>query len=188
VLEIVPTATVWLIVTAPVWGAILVPAALGFGLILFSIYWLWKSFSFASGVLIGYWRLHQAQRTDWVAAAASLDGFDKVQHLVIVPTYGESEEIVADTLHYLTEQDVPRDRVSVVLAFEQRDPLAPARAERLSARFAPLFQHFLVTFHPDQPGEVRGKSANLTWAARQVEVALIQTGTAATSAHSGMTC
>jgi len=42
-LEILPTATVGLIITAPVWGAILFPAALGFGMVVFSIYWLWKS-------------------------------------------------------------------------------------------------------------------------------------------------
>ena len=40
-LEILPTATVWLIITAPLWGAIFFPAALGFGMVLFSIYWLW---------------------------------------------------------------------------------------------------------------------------------------------------
>jgi hypothetical protein len=153
-----------------------VPQALGFGLVLFSIYWLWKSFGFASGVLIGFWRLHLAQKRDWIAEAAELPGSDELQHLVIVPTYGESDEIVADTLHYLTEQDVPLDHVSVVLAFEERDPMAPARASRLSARFAALFQHFLITFHRDQDGEVRGKSANLTWAARGVAEELIESG------------
>jgi hypothetical protein len=176
VLEILPAATVWLIISAPVWAAIVAPTALGFGLILFSIYWLWKSFNFASGVLVGFWRLHFAQQRDWLTEAAALPGFAQLHHLVIVPTYGESEEIVADTLHYLTQQDVPLDRVSVVLAFEQRDPLAPIRAERLSARFALLFQHFLITFHPDQDGEVRGKSANLTWAARRVASELIDSG------------
>ncbi len=175
-LEILPTATVWLIITAPVWGAILVPAALGFGMVLFSIYWLWKSLSFASGVLIGFWRLRQAQKRDWVADAARLPGYDQLRHMVILPTCGESEEIVADTLHYLTQQDVPLDRISVVLAFEERDPIAPARAQRLAARFAPLFQHFLITFHPVLPGEVRGKSSNLTWAAQRVEAELLQTG------------
>ena len=175
-LEIVPTATVWLIITAPVWAAIIAPAALGFGMILFSIYWLWKSSSFASGVLIGFWRLHKAQQRDWVAAARELPGYDQLRHLVIVPTCGESEEIVADTLHYLTEQDVPLDRVTVVLAFEERDPIARTRAARLSARFAPLFQHFLTTYHRDLPGEVRGKSSNMTWAARRIEAELIKTG------------
>ncbi|HEX8967799.1 MAG TPA: hypothetical protein VF937_07975, partial [Chloroflexota bacterium] len=176
VLEILPTATVWLIITAPIWAAIVAPSALGFGLILFSIYWLWKSLGFSSGVAIGFWRLHVAQKRDWLADAAKLDGYDRVHHLVIIPTYGESEEIVADTLHYLTLQDVPLDRVSVVLAFEERDPLAPGRARRLSERFAPLFQHLLITFHPDRDGEVRGKSANLTWAGHRIAAELIDTG------------
>ncbi len=175
-LEILPTATVWLIITAPVWGAILVPAWLGFGMVLFSVYWLWKSLSFASGVLIGFWRLHHAQKRDWLADSVQLPGFEQLRHIVIVPTCGEGEEIVADTLHCLTLQDVPLDRVSVVLAFEERDALAPARAQRLSARFGPLFQHLLITFHPDVSGEVRGKSSNLTWAAQRVEAELLQTG------------
>jgi hypothetical protein len=176
VLEILPTATVWLIITAPIWAALVAPAALGYGLIVFSVYWLWKSVSFASFVLIGFWRLHHAQQRDWVADSVHLAGYDQLHHLVIVPTCGESEEIVADTLHYLTLQDVPLSRVSIVLAFEERDPQAPGRAARLSARFAPIFQHFLVTFHPDQLGEVRGKSSNLTWAARRIEAEWIDTG------------
>jgi hypothetical protein len=175
-LEILPTAGVWLIITAPVWGAIVAPVALGFGLLVFSIYWLWKSLGFASGVVIGFWRLHHAQKRNWLADSASLPNHTELHHLVIVPTYGESEEIVADTLHYLTLQDVPLELVSVVLAFEERDPLAPARAERLSARFAPLFQNLLITFHPDQDGEVRGKSANLTWAGGRIQAELIDTG------------
>src|SRR6266849_5492998 len=83
-LEILPTATVWLIITAPVWAAILAPATLGFGMILFSVYWLWKSFIFAYGVLIGFWRLHKAQQRDWVADSAHLPGYDRLQHLVMV--------------------------------------------------------------------------------------------------------
>ena len=67
-LEILPTAAVWLIITAPLWAAVVAPAALGTFLILFSVYWLWKSTTFASGVLIGFWRLHQAQKRDWLAA------------------------------------------------------------------------------------------------------------------------
>ncbi|GAC1317156.1 MAG: hypothetical protein NVSMB2_10580 [Chloroflexota bacterium] len=176
ILEILPTATVWVIITAPVWAALIAPAALGFGMILFSVYWLWKSLGFASGVIIGFWRLQRAQARDWLGDSEKLPGAGRLRHLVIVPTYGESEEIVADTLHYLTLQDVPLERVSVVLAFEARDPNAPERAARLRERFGALFAHVLVTFHPDGQGEVRGKSANLTWAAKRVQAELIETG------------
>jgi hypothetical protein len=176
VLEILPTATVWLIITAPLWGAIVAPVALGMGMLAFSVYWLWKSASFAAGVGIGFWRLQRAEQRDWLAAAQRQPGFDSVHHLVLVPTCGEGDEILADSLRYLTQQDMPLDRVSVVLAFEDRDPLAPARAERLAARFGSLFEHFLITFHPDLEGEVKGKSSNLTWAGQRVQSELIDSG------------
>jgi hypothetical protein len=175
-LEILPTATVWLIITAPVWGALFAPEALGFGLVVFSVYWLWKSTMFAAGVGIGFWRMHRAQARDWVAEAEQFEEFSTLHHLVIVPTCGEGEEILADTLRYLTQQDMPLGRVSVVLAFEERDPMAPARAQHLEARFGSLFDNFVITFHPDLEGEVKGKSSNLTWAARRVEEELFATG------------
>jgi cellulose synthase/poly-beta-1,6-N-acetylglucosamine synthase-like glycosyltransferase len=176
VLEILPTATVWLLVTAPVWGAIFAPTALAIGMLVFSIYWLVKSTSFAAGVGIGFWRLQRAERRDWLAAARQLPGFETVHHLVIVPICGEGEEIVADTLHYLTQQDLPLARVSVVLAFEERDLMGPDKARRLAARFGSLFEQFLVTFHPDVEGEVKGKSSNLTWSARAIQSELIDSG------------
>src|SRR5919199_413289 len=71
-LEVLPTAAVWALITAPAWGALVAPAALGGFLILFSIYWLWKSLCFAAGVLIGFWRLHCAQAHDWLAEARGL--------------------------------------------------------------------------------------------------------------------
>src|SRR5437588_10332486 len=84
-LEILPTATVWALITAPAWGAIFAPVALGTFLILFSIYWLWKSLCFAAGVLIGFYRMHRAQQRDWLAEARQLPGADDLRHLVIVP-------------------------------------------------------------------------------------------------------
>jgi cellulose synthase/poly-beta-1,6-N-acetylglucosamine synthase-like glycosyltransferase len=176
VLEVLPGLAVWAAITAPVWAALAAPLWLGFFLVLFSAYWFWKSVQFAAGVVVGFWQLHQAQGRDWEAAASALPGYTRLRHLVIVPTYGESEEILADTLHYLATQEAPLERVSVVLAFEGRDPNAPARAAHLAARFSALFEHFLVTFHPDVPGEARGKSSNLAWAGRQVAEELIATG------------
>ncbi len=175
-LEVLPTAAVWVVITAPVWAAVVAPVTLGFGLVLFSFYWLWKSASFAVGVVIGSRRLRQALNRDWQADASALSGYDRLHHVVFFPTYRESEEILADSLHYLALQDVPLDRVSVVLAFEERDAGAPARAQHLAARFASLFGNFLVTFHPDLPGEVKGKSSNLAWAAHRVEEELIAKG------------
>src|SRR5919202_3515747 len=69
-LEVLPTAAVWALITAPAWGALVAPAALGVFLILFSVYWLWKSLCFAGGALVGFWRLHPAPQRDWLGPAA----------------------------------------------------------------------------------------------------------------------
>lgn len=175
-LEIVPPALVWLAITSPLWASVLVPDLLGLFLAVFSAYWLWKSVQFATCVVIGSWRLQRAQKRDWAGQAAALPGYDEAQHLVLLPTYGESQEILADTLHRLAMQTFPLDRVSVVLAFEERDPQARARAHFLTERFAPLFRDLLVTYHPDVAGEVKGKSSNLAWAARQAEAELVNAG------------
>lgn len=172
-LEVLPPLAVWVAITAPAWAALAAPVALGFALVLFSLYWLWKSGSFAIGVLIGSHRLRRALDRDWEAEAGGLPGYDRLQHLVIFSTYRESEEILADSLRHLALQEFPLDRVSVVLAFEERDAQAPARARHLAARFGVLFKDFLVTFHPDLKGEVKGKSSNLAWAARRVEEELV---------------
>src|SRR5258708_33847135 len=96
-LEIIPTATVWLIITAPVWAALVAPAAFGFGMILFSVYWLWKSLSFASGVLIGFWRFHKAQHRDWVPPPPLLPLHTHLPHPATPPTRSQNQEILPPT-------------------------------------------------------------------------------------------
>ena len=152
---------------------------LGYFLVAFSAYWLWRSLEFSVGLLIGLARLHRPERRDWLAVGEDLPGFERMHHLVIVPTYRESDEILAETLHCLVARRLPLERIAVVLAFEERDPDAAGtrRAPERSASRA-AFGHLLVTLHPDLPGEVKGKSSNLAWAARRVEDELIATGPA----------
>ena len=176
ILEILPPAAAWVLLTSPVWAAIVAPELLGYVLIGFAAFWLWRSCEFVGGLLIGLVRMYLAQRRDWLAAGEQLAGFGRVHHVVIVPTYKESDEILRETLECLASQTLPVERIAVVLACEERDPDAPARAARLSERFAARFGGWLVTVHPDLPGEVKGKSSNLAWAARCVEDELIATG------------
>lgn len=175
-LEIGVPILTWALITAPIWAAVIAPSVLGFALVLFGVYWLWQSTKFALGILIGYYRLRRSMQQDWMTESRRYQDFDTVRHVILVPTYGESEEILAETLHHLAEQSVPSERISVVLAFEERDAGAPARAQALQERFGFAFHDLLVTFHPDRPGEVKGKSSNLAWAAHRVEEELIQTG------------
>src|ERR1700704_2582422 len=135
VLEVLPPAVAWVALTSPAWASILAPSLLGYFLVAFSAYWLWRSCEFTIGLLLGIGRLHAAQRRDWLTLGSGVRGFEQVHHIVLVPTYRESDEVLTETLQCLARQTLARERIGVVLAFEERDPQAPARAKRLSQRF-----------------------------------------------------
>lgn len=53
---------------------------------------------------------------------------------------------------------------------EEQDPHAIKVAEALVSKFGPSFFAIQYCIHPsDVPGESQGKSANVGWAAREVE-------------------
>ena len=172
-LEVLTGVLTWALVTSPIWGALFAPGQLVFFLLVFNAYWLYKSANMAVSALLGYRRLVEGQKTDWLGACRRLRGWKKVQHLVIIPTYREPAEVLEVMLDHLATQDFPRQNLWVVLAFEERDYGARERSERLVQQFADRFAGLWVTFHPDREGELRGKSSNLAFAARRAKQALV---------------
>jgi len=172
-LEVATGSLTWALLTAPLWGALLVPTQLVYFLVLFNVYWLYKTANMAISAVIGYRRLRAGQRVDWLGRARALDGWDRVRHLVMIPTYKEPPEILEVMLDHVAAQDFPGERIDVVLAFEERDTGARERAVRLVEQFDGRFGHLWVTYHPDRPGELRGKSSNLAFAVQHAERALV---------------
>src|SRR5215203_1689751 len=166
----------WALVTLPIWGALIAPLILAWAILLFNTYWFLRSAALAVGAALGYMRLRRSEKTDWIGRASALPGFERVQHLILIPTYQESDEVLRATLDHLVNQDFPRDRISVVLAFEARDAQAPARAARLLSAYRSSFQGLFALFHPPQAGEVPGKSSNLAWAGPRAQKLLERRG------------
>jgi cellulose synthase/poly-beta-1,6-N-acetylglucosamine synthase-like glycosyltransferase len=162
-----------MLISSPIWAALLAPDKLSYFLLLFNSYWLYKSATTAVCATIGYRRLGTAQATDWLGLCQTLVRWNRVQHLVLIPTCGEPTEVLDSSLAYLSQQDYPRKNIWVVLAFEARVPDARARAAILLQRYEGLFGGIWSTFHHDRPGEVRGKSSNLAYASRQAKERLV---------------
>jgi cellulose synthase/poly-beta-1,6-N-acetylglucosamine synthase-like glycosyltransferase len=165
-LEVVTGGLTWALLTAPIWGAVLAPDRLVLFLLLFNAYWLYKSASMSISALIGYRRLVDGQRQDWLGRCRIHPGWRRVRHLVMIPTYREPLEVLEVMLDHLATQDFPLGNVWVVLAFEERDEGAGDRARRLVEQFEGRFAGLWLTFHPDREGEIRGKSSNLAYSAR----------------------
>ncbi len=164
-LEIIPPLTAIVLVTLPFWGSILFPFYLAYFIIFFDVYWLYKSVNLAITSWIAAKKIHQAEKKDWLSEAKKLTDFNKVTHLIIIPSYKESREKLKLTLDSLKNQTFPRERLYVYLALEKREEGVVEKVRKLMEEYGNVFGGFYYTLHPDLPHEVKGKSSNQAFAA-----------------------
>jgi cellulose synthase/poly-beta-1,6-N-acetylglucosamine synthase-like glycosyltransferase len=154
------------ILSLPVWGAWLLPTTLAYVLVAYDLYWTFQAIYGAVSGIHSYRRLQAWLKVDWLACYRQLN--KPVQQIVIIPNYSERVEVLAATLERLAQCVYPREQLHVILAMEEREATAAAKAEILRARFAQRFGHCWATFHPLLAHEKASKGSNLTYAARQL--------------------
>lgn len=105
-----------------------------------------------------------------VASGKQSFSYKDYYHIIVVPFVDESFEVLDNTLHALTFSRYPADRMLLVLASEERaGEKAQNVAKAVKEKYQPLFGHFYITVHPDGlEGEIKGKSANASWAVQQM--------------------
>ena len=173
-LEIAPAAVSLFLISFVFWGYLLIPSLAAAAILLFDAYWLWKSWTIGfharKGVLLIKKTLRRSARRDYErlkAQGVNVLPWDLVKHLVIIPNYQESRETLRRTLRTLAVAKGARESIVPVLAMEGAEPGAFDKATELAGEFEGSFYALIVNVHPAGiPGEVRGKSANESWAAR----------------------
>lgn len=173
-LEILPGTFSWTLILFPIWGSFWFPHYVAYFIILFDIFWFYKSGSFALSSLVSHVKMNASKKYDWLADSQKLPDFDKVHHSIVVPTYLEPLHTIERGLDSIAKQDMPKEQISVVLAFEAREgQAAKDKAKVLAGKFKNNFANFLVTFHPDIGGEVKGKSSNEAYAGKYAKKVLV---------------
>lgn len=176
-LEILPGAMSWLLITAPLWLGYLYPDAVAFLILAFIIYWFYRSAVYSVTATLAWLRLQAHQQVNWLELAQKHPDYPKIRHLVIIPTYKESLPILKRTLANLTKQTFPGQYLYINLGFEEREgEEARSKASVLTKKFGRKFGAFWVTFHPDVPGETKGKASNEAFAAKEATRKLKQQG------------
>lgn len=165
--EILLPAFSWFLITLPFWLSFWHPAIVAYLVIGFDVYWFYKSAVLARNALRSYLILTAHVKTDWITLAKSIPGWNKLYHVVIIPEFKEPLRILDETLENLTRQDFPLEKLIVVLATEEKDPLAKETALTLEKKWGSKFGQFLITKHPIFNNEVAGKSSNMAWAAKK---------------------
>lgn len=167
-LEIVIPAVSWFLITLPFWLSFYHPAIVAYFVIAFDVYWFYKAATLAYYASRSYLAIAACSQIDWLKKAQSIPSWGKIHHVVIIPEYRESLSLLRQTIARLCKQDFPKDKISVVLATEERDSRALDTANCLKREFGKYFAHFWVTRHPQIEGEVSGKSSNMAYAGKWV--------------------
>lgn len=173
-LEIFPGLVSWFLILFPIWGSLIVPELVAYYIIGFAVYWFYRSISVAVLALIGHYKLLAGEKYDWMGDVKNFPGWRKIQHVILIPTYKEPVTILRRSLEGLKQQTFPAKNIRIVISFEEREGKeAIEKARVLQQEFKGVFGNLWTTFHPDIKGEVKGKSANNSWAAKLAKKELV---------------
>jgi len=89
----------------------------------------------------------------------------EIVHWVVIPNFREDVETLSGSIETVGQSGIARAQVCVLLAMEERDPEAKAKALHLKAKFAGRFREIAASYHPqDLPNDPPGKASNMAWA------------------------
>lgn len=179
-LEILPGALIWISFALPIILSFYVPALVATYILIFDLYWLYRSLIICVNLLIGYRNLKVDSHINWMKKLESLaptpliKDWHDIYQAVIFATYKEDYETLESSIEAVVKSNFPLKRTIIVLATEERDKEnARIIASRLLDKFEYKFLKFMVTEHPDGIiGENKAKGANVTWAAKKLRLYL----------------
>ncbi len=175
-LEFLPGLISWTLILSPIWGSLLIPHIVAYGILFFDVYWLFKSFSLVITSYVASKRIREAEKQDWLQKVKGLPNADRVQHVLIIPNYQEHVWKLRQSVLSIAKQTFPTKQIYVVLAMEKREEEAGKKADELIEEFKGVFGGIFATYHADVLGEVKGKSSNEAYAGKIAAQKLIDTG------------
>jgi uncharacterized membrane protein len=182
ILEIIPGLISWSVIILLILLAIFKPVTCAILIIIFDLYWIIRTVYLTTLLIMAHRKLFSQKDKEWLAECRSLSpkiDWQRLYHLIIFPVYKEGPEILRSSLKALEQCHYPKEKMIVVIAFEERNPKAKETALILEKESRNRFFGYLSTFHPDGlPGESRTKGANATWAAKKAKEFLNSKGIA----------
>ena len=175
--EILPGALAWLTLLGVIFLSWFNPVWVAIFIITFDVYWVLKTIYLSFHLRVGYKQMKRNIRIDWFSKVKSIKkkNWQDYYHLIILPVYKESYEVVKETIQAILNADYPKDSMIIVLATEERvGQSSQDMAKKIKKEYSSKFYKFLITTHPkDINGELAGKGANSTWAVRQAKKLII---------------
>jgi len=116
-------------------------------MIFFDVFWLIKAIYISIHLIDGYTKLKENLKNRWLIRVKKIKDWEKIYHIVIFPVYKEGLEIIRPSIQSIVDSKYPKDKVIVVLTFEERagDDLVKKRIEAVQKEFSNKFFIFLAT-------------------------------------------
>lgn len=170
-LEILPGGVSWGILTLISVLAFCKPILCAVIIIIFDFYWIIRTLYLTMLLVIAYRELFKQKGKNWIQECQKIPGYcdwQRIYHLIIFPVYKEGPKLLRQSLEAIKGANYPKDRIIVVVSFEERNPQAVENAKIIDSEFNDSFFAYLTTSHPaGLPGETNTKGANATWAAKK---------------------
>jgi cellulose synthase/poly-beta-1,6-N-acetylglucosamine synthase-like glycosyltransferase len=170
-LEIIPGFLVWTTFVLSIGLSFVKPLWVIYFIIIFDLYWLIRISYFVFWMFIGWFRFRREAKVDWFLEVGKIDGWQDIYHVVFLPTFKESFDVLETTFQGLVDSSYPKDKFIVVLAGEARDKENFEKISRsIKKKFAGKFFRLLITLHPKNlKGEIPGKGSNSHWAGHKAK-------------------
>lgn len=173
-LEILPGALTWLVLTSPFWLSLTLPFVVAYLIILADIYWLFNAVKISFTIFLGYKKMQWARKQPWFNLLKKNfpDQWEKYNHLILLPVYNESLEVVGPAFDAIVNSNYPKDKIFLAVGFEERVNPKEKHAETIKylGKLDKEIGGVLITFHPaNLPGEIPGPGTNRNWMMKNAE-------------------
>lgn len=172
VLDGIPGFIAWLALLLCIASAVAFPLTLMLTAAFVALYTALRFLFAGIANSMGNRRVQTWEAIDWhqkyleIADEAEI-AWQDAHHLVIIPNYKESLELLSRTLNNLRQQQNAKTQISIILAMEGGEPNSYRKALFLQRHYAPHFANVYYTVHPrGLIGDMQCKSANLAWAVK----------------------
>lgn len=185
IFEMMPGILAWTTLILIIALSFILPVFVAVFIILFDVYWFIKTLYLSLHLRVSYNKLKENLKINWLEklnnlpvqkySLPSIKSWQDVHHLIFLPLYKEDLSLVSATLEGLLRSNYPKEKMIVVLCWEERGGDATEIVVReIEKSYSSKFYRFISIMHPaNLVGELPGKGSNTAYAARIVKDKLI---------------
>ncbi len=176
-LEAAPGLITWTLLLAPAWIPLLFASdgafAVAIAVLVFDVYWFFRSFMVITGVWSTYLKMRRDMKVHWLVLCREPvpEGCPdplSFYHLSVIPTYTEPYHVLEKTVQAIVDSEYPRELKLIGIITRVEDKPGWVNVERLRRKFGAEVAGFYHIKDPMEPPLVPGKSAAMNFGGRDM--------------------